>query len=162
MSQIAEPIPSTEPEPHRPQQRDSPWALLTILFTIAVAVAMVGMIYWRWFSLAEPTAIIQVEADEAAYGAVATVERVEPGDRSAPITATFDESNGYRARFFVRAGEYQLSVSRADQPPIQYRPFSVLDNHALTVSVRGKFPSTMPAATNPSHTSGVGGAKAGG
>jgi hypothetical protein len=91
---------------------------LAILFTVLIFVGTVFLIYYRWLTVAEPTTVVVLTADETLDGAVVTVEGVALPQ---PLIAALDERGRHRARFFLHPGSYTIRVEHDDELVYQHQ-----------------------------------------
>jgi hypothetical protein len=106
---------STHPAPSPPSHGNSArgrFVRASVVVTVLIFVFTITMIGWRWLTVDEPTAILEVTAAEALDGAQVSVEGLAMRD---PLATTLSDENRYRARFFLHPGTYTLHVELDSQ-----------------------------------------------
>jgi hypothetical protein len=119
---------------------------IIVLLTLAVAIAMVALIYVQWLNHSEPSSVLIVEADAAAAGVVVNIARLRADGRPLqPVQIELSEQNNYTASYFLEAGLYDVTPMRGDQVFAQFPTIRLLENRAYKASLVGRVPATAPA-----------------
>jgi hypothetical protein len=135
------------PHPAPEPRRRSLLVGSTIVFTLVLAFSMVALIYFRWYTSAEPTSVLTVFGDKAGAGTLVQVMRIDD-DKHPPrtIEIRLSEANSYTARFFLSGGVYELVASRSDRPQPLRTSFSLPEGRAMELVLKGLFPATAPTS----------------
>jgi hypothetical protein len=116
-----------------------------IIFTMAVAFAMVALIYMRWFAYTEPSSMVIIEADANAAGVIIDIARLrDDGKRNPSVMIELGEQNHYTAKYFLEAGSYEVTAMRGDQRLLDFT-VRLLEYRAYRASLVGRIPTTAPA-----------------
>jgi hypothetical protein len=121
-----------------------------VYLSVLMAAAMILIVYVRWFGASEPRNVLMIEGDAAAEGVEVRVDRLtpEPG-RVVTFRQTLGPQNGYNVRFFLQPGSYTLTATRSDRPDVIRHDFDFGRNQGRLLNLKGRFPSTRPAAPPP-------------
>jgi hypothetical protein len=122
---------------------------------MAIAFAMVSLIYFRWFTSAEPTSVFTVFGDQTASGTLIQIVRIGADNHPAgKFEIQLSDTNHYTARFFLNGGVYELVATRPDRPQPLRTSFSLPEGRAMELRLPGSVstaPSHDSADTGPSN-----------
>ena len=108
-SPLPPPPPTTDTVDQSPSvEGNHPVAARLIVFAALVLFAvMVGLLMYRWRTVQEPTAFLQIVGNDKYSGTLAEVFGSDGLPRSAKLTA----SNKYTTRFSLPPGDFNLKIS---------------------------------------------------
>jgi hypothetical protein len=141
-------VPSVPPPV--PAKRDRRTFVITMIALLFVATE--SLLYVRWATMTEPTAVLVVQCGEQLRGAEITVDGVTV-PLPQPYKFVVGTGGRYSIPFFLEPGQYTVKITQNDQTLIEPKEFEVSQNMLRVLDLgllkAAPAPATAPAATTP-------------